>query len=512
MIINLKALIVVLAIAGAVFAIAKPICLRFMAEHDFARRRNVWFALTLAAFICPSFWLFVLIALPLVAWSGRRDSNPVALYLLLFHVISPNDALQLPVTGVNQLFEVSMYRILSFAILIPVAWRLMQSKDSKHVGGIVLMDLLVLAWVVLQLVLYMPYETITNTMRRGFLFGIDVLVLYYVVSRTCTSRKAIVDAMASFCLAGLIFAPLAMLESLKGWLLYAEIGSIWGTPLNPSYLFRGAALRAQVSAGHAIALGYLMAIAIGFWLYLRSRVQQTPLANMVTVCLCLGLLATLSRGPWVVAVVIFFAYLALGPRGVVRLFNASVIFALVAGLVLILPIRERVIALLPFVGTVDAQNITYREQLAAISWELIQRNPIFGDPFFLSHMGELRQGQGIVDLMNGYAAIALPTGLVGVSLVIGFFLVGIWNAHRIVRSLAGSNPELSMLGVNLMACMLGALTMMAVGGFGTSTEKMFYIFGGLAAGYAQLDQPSETNQAWRSPVPEEQSSRTPRRV
>ena len=51
MITNLKAMIVVLAIAMAVFIIAKPICLRFMAEHDFSRRRNVWFALTLAAFI-----------------------------------------------------------------------------------------------------------------------------------------------------------------------------------------------------------------------------------------------------------------------------------------------------------------------------------------------------------------------------------------------------------------------------------------------------------------------------
>ena len=62
-------------------------------------------------------------------------------------------------------------------------------------------------------------------MRRGFLFCIDVLVLYFVVSRTCTSRKAIVESMASFCLACAIFAPLALFESLKR--LVVVCGNWW---------------------------------------------------------------------------------------------------------------------------------------------------------------------------------------------------------------------------------------------------------------------------------------------
>ena len=195
-------MIVVLSIAMAVFIIAKPICLRFMAEDEFARRRNVWFALTLTAFTSPSFWLFVLVAMPLLAWSARKDTNPVALYVLVMYVIPPL-GLQIPVVGINELFELNSYRILAFAILIPAAWRLMHSAEKTGSGGsLALMDVLILAYGALQLVLLMPYESITHTMRRGFLFFIDVLVIYYVVSRTCTNRRAIVETMASFCLAG----------------------------------------------------------------------------------------------------------------------------------------------------------------------------------------------------------------------------------------------------------------------------------------------------------------------
>jgi O-antigen ligase len=289
--------------------------------------------------------------------------------------------------------------------------------------------------------------------------------------------------------------------------LYAEIGNVWGTPPNPAYLFRGGHLRAQVSAGHAIALGYLMAIALGFWFYLRSRVPSTPLTKSIAIWLCAGLLAAYSRGPWVVAVVIFFAYLALGPNGPARLFKTSLISALLAGLVLISPVGGRVIANLPFIGTIDEENVTYRQQLAAMSWKLIQKNPFFGDLFFAEHLESLRQGQGIIDLMNGYAAIGLAYGLVGLSLLLGFFLVGMWKAYRVVRMSAGSDADISLLGVSLIACMLGTLIMMAVGGFGSSVEKMFYILAGVAAGYAQLGQLDGTDRAQQS-VSATQSSGT----
>ena len=66
MLTNVKALIVVLFLAGLVFVIARPLCCRFMSPEAFARRRNVWFALTIVGFLSPYFWAYALFALALL--------------------------------------------------------------------------------------------------------------------------------------------------------------------------------------------------------------------------------------------------------------------------------------------------------------------------------------------------------------------------------------------------------------------------------------------------------------
>jgi len=484
MLLNLKAMIVVLTVAMAVFVIAKPVCLRFMTEEDFTRRRNVWIALTLTAFLSPSFWLYAFVAIVVLAWAGWRDPNPAALYLLVLFAIPPGVGLQLPVVGINQLFELDNYRILSFAILVPAAWRLIRSRDKRATGGFSSMDALVLTYAGFQLIQLMPYESITNTMRRAFLLVIDVLVAYFVASRSCTSRRAIVEAMASFCLICAIFAPLALFESLKGWLLYVGIGTRWGSPVPWAYLFRAGDLRAQVSVGHSLALGYIMAIAFGFWLYLGSRTRSSLLTVLGGIVMWIGLIATYSRGPWIVAVVIFFAFLAIGPNGTPRLLKAALISAVVIGLVLISPIGGRVIESLPFVGSVGAGTVTYRERLAEQAWQQIQQHPFLGNPFVLKHLEDLRQGQGIIDLVNAYASVAMFYGLLGLSLFVGTFLVGIAGAIRTAKGAAQSDADLRWLGSALIACMVGTLVMLGIGSL--DRGQTLYAFAGLLAAYARL--------------------------
>src|SRR5579863_3538628 len=115
---SIIALIVVLVIAAAIFRIAKPVALRFSGSHDFSRRRNVWFVLTIAAFMSPNFWIFALLGIPLLIWAGRKDTNPVALYLLLFQVI-PSVPIDIPMVGLNTLFPLDNYRLLSCCVLMP---------------------------------------------------------------------------------------------------------------------------------------------------------------------------------------------------------------------------------------------------------------------------------------------------------------------------------------------------------------------------------------------------------
>jgi hypothetical protein len=499
MIASLKALIVVLAVAALVFRFVKPVALLFSAERDFLRRRNVWLVLTAVAFLSPSFWLFALVAVPLMLWAGRKDASPVALYLSLLHVIPPV-YVDIPVVGINTLFALDNYRLLSFCVLIPTAWRIRQDRDAARIRGLQAMDVLLLGYGVLQVVLFVPpdlpnhlilHDSATNVVRRAALFFVDVYVLYYVVSRSCTTSRAIAEAMAAFCLACATIAAIAVFESTKGWLLYVDIVTRWSNDSGGSfYLMRGDTLRAQASTGHALALGYLLAIAFGFWLALQSRVPDWRMRIGVGLLLWLGLGAAYSRGPWMGAVAMYFIFAALGPRALRRMFKSLGAAALICVALAFSPLGARIVKVLPFMGgSVDSGNVLYRQRLATRAWELIQEHPWFGNQLAYTRMDDLRQGQGIIDLVNTYAEIALFYGLVGLVLLVGFLLIGAARTYRMAR-LWRADTELSSLGVSLVASILGVLIMIATSSFILGLPQMYYILGGLTAAYCYLRGPS----------------------
>jgi O-Antigen ligase len=496
---GIRALIVILAIAAAVFRVAKPIAVLFTTASDFSRRRNIWFALTLTAFLSPNFWLFALVAAPLLLWAGQKDTNPVALYLLLLHVVPPIEV-DIPVVGINQLFSLDNYRLLAFCVLIPAAWRLWRSKEPVAIRGTKSMDVLLLAFGAMQIVLFVPpdlpghvilHDSPTNVLRRAFLFFVDVYVLYFVVSRSCSNRRALAEAMAALCLSCAIMAAIAVFESVRRWLLYASIAQHWipeiGGFFYTFYTFRGTSLRAQVSSGHPLALGYLLAIALGFWLYLQSYVRTARARIAGLILWWLGLWAAYSRGPWIGGVVIYFSFAAMSPRALGRFVKAAGIAILLVGIIGVTPIGDRLISVLPYMGhTVDSANVLYREKLATRSWELIQENPFFGDQYVLSKMDDLRQGMGIIDLVNTYADIALHYGLVGLSLFLGFIWVGAFKTYRLTRQLAKSDRDLAFLGASLVACVLGTLLMIGTTSFFHGYAKLFYVLAGLTAAFVHL--------------------------
>jgi O-antigen ligase len=495
---SFKAMVVVLAIAGVIFRFAKPIALCFSSEQDFSRRRNVWFALTVVMFLSPNFWLFALVAIPLLAWAGRKDTNPIALYLLLFQVI-PAISIDVPMIGMSYLISMDNFRLLSFCILVPTAWRLRQSKDTGRIRGLQTMDTLLLAYGALVVLLFIPpdlpdhtilKDSPTNLLRRAFLFFLDVYIPYYAVSRFCSNRRAITEALAAFCLCCTILAGVAVFENLRHWLLYTDILTRWSgydALAAMSYVMRGDTLRAQASTGHALALGYLLAIAFGFWLYLQNHIKSTRSKIGVSVVLWLGLLAAYSRGPWIGAVAIYIIFAALGPRALSRLVKAVSVAALVVGAISVSPLGQRIAKVLPFLGgTVDKGNVTYRERLFDRSWELIKEHPLLGDQLAFTKMEDLRQGQGIIDMVNAYAGVALFDGLIGLALFAGFILLALFKAYRLARATMKIDPDLALLGICLVSCILGTLLMIENCALIWGIEKMFYVLAGLAAAYTHL--------------------------
>lgn len=499
---GLKELIVVLAFAAVIFRLAKPVVLRFSSESDFSRRRAVWLILTASGFLSPSFWVFALVAVPVLLWAQRRDTNPVAFYLALLQVV-PFVSIEVPFVGMNELFRIDIFRLLSLCVLVPAAWRYWRLKRAATVTSrFGAMDVLLIGYGALVTVLYVPPDlpnhvilpdSPTNLLRRGVLFFVDVYVVYFVASRTCRSRAAIVEALAAFCLSCALLAPVAIFETLRHWLLYVGITVRWtGDPGMAYYTMRGATLRAMASTAGPLVLGYVLAIALGFWLYLGSRLQSARTRALVAALYVLGLFAAFSRGPWMGALTIYLVYIALGPRALPRLFKALVIMAASAGALLASPLGERITSIIPFLGgSVDSYNVRYRERLAERSWDLIQQSPLFGDQLAYQRMEDLRQGMGIIDLVNTYATVAMFYGLVGLSLFASFILLALLRAYRAARRVVHNDPDLALLGINLTACIVGTMVMIAVCSFIAQYAIMFYLLGGLVTAYAFLDEVAE---------------------
>jgi O-antigen ligase len=489
---NLKTLVVVLGIALMVFAVVKPVCLAFMAEDVFKRRRNLWLTLTVIAFLSPNFWLYAALAFVLLWRAARHDPNPAALFLLTLHVIPPI-SVEIPTIGINQLFALNQLRILSLVVLLPLAVRLVHNERHAPFNRFTLIDFFVLAYVALQIVLLMPYESITHTGRRSFLLFVDYLLVFYVFSRLGQDRRQVIDAVVCFCLACAIMSPIAVFETVKGWLLYQGLGDQWGVPISFAFLMRGDQLRSQVSAGHALSLGYLLAIGFGLWLYLQ-RFLRPQVRIVGVVWMWAGLIACYSRGPWLTAVVVFFVFLALGPNAPTRVAKGLLAASVMAFLVVLSPIGDKLIDSLPFIGTLDSANVTYRQQLWDTSLVLIQQNPWLGNPFVLTHMESLRQGQGIIDIVNGYLHVALLYGLVGLALFVAVFVIPLLRGYTLVRRTLDTDPDLAALGGTLIACVLGTLFFIATAGFGSVP----FALAGLLASYVQLGSSEEV------PAPQEE--------
>jgi len=493
----LKELIVVLGLSAIVFALAKPVALQFSAGDDFKRRRNVWMAVTIVAFLSPNIWLFALLSAPALYWGGKKDSNPLAFYLLLLTVIPPISR-HIPTIGIKQLFDLDIYRLLSFCVLIPAAWRLRNSADPDRIRGLRGMDLVLLGYGALQVVLFVSpdpaqsnyvilHNSVTNTLRSAVLFYVDVYVLYYVVSRGGKSRDAIREALAAFVLSCTLMASIAIFEGAKHWLLYTDLYARWGgDQLKAEYYVRAGLLRAEASSGQPLALGFLLTVGIGFWLYLWSRVTgQWIRKAAVTVLLLTGLFVSFSRGPWLATVVVFLAYAAFGSSRASGLMKVAMVALILGGLVVLSPFGTKLPQILPFSESDPAaqSSLLYREELLERSWQLIQTHPLLGDQLALAHLQDLRQGEGIIDVVNTYVGITLFHGFAGLALFLTFQFLPLYRTRRAARRLSPRDSDADLLATGIAATIFGTIILLADCSFRSAPECVFYTLIATAEAY-----------------------------
>lgn len=477
---HLVALVYILVIAGTCFLVmAKPLTVRLMAPADFARRRNLWIAVTVATFLAHDFWLAMLATALIVGFGSRRELNPVAMYCVLLFAAPKFDV---PISGfgvINQLFEMNHPRMLALVLLLPAALGLVGgAKEAKP--RLLIPDLLVATYFGYVLIVSASADSITGLMRYIVYTVLDHLLLYYVITRSVVDRRRLHDVLASFVMGVAALGSVAAFETIRNWLVYESLRTPLGIPPESigTYLLReaegGGVLRASVTMGHAIALGFMSMVAITWLLALTPSFSLQPsgwpatqrqthsratklLGTLFMMMPVAGLLASVSRGPWLGCAIAVLLGVSFGPGAKRRLLWMLAALPLVVAALLILPQGQKFIDLLPFIGTVDPGSVTYRTQLLDRAMIVFWQNPIFGSLQYIHNpaLESMRQGQGIIDIVNSYVGVALAYGGVGLALFVAPSAYALWTAWTTSRRLAAQDLDAEAAGRALAVSMLG---------------------------------------------------------
>ena len=483
---NIRAFVAILILAiPALVLLRKPLTNAAIAPEDYRLRAGLWLFLTGALFLSFSFWLFALITTASLLTIARRDSNPVGLYCFLLFVAPPFQASISGFGGINHFLEIDYLRLLALAVLLPTAIGLVGQPHTPRLFKLPA-DKYLLAYVALQLILLAPTTSRTDLLRAVLTNAIDVFLPYYVFSRALTTEARFRDAFASLAGVCALMALIALFEGFKGWLLFSSLPNFLNVHWNfGAYMHRDGALRATVSTGHSIVLGYVLTAGMGLHLALRSAYPSERSWRLVLLLLVAGIVSSFARGPWVGAVVVGLVAILLAPNAPARLGRIGFASIFLVPLLMLTPYGPKILALLPFVGDNDAGSVDYRQQLFTVSMGVLMQNPIFGSPYYMSTdaLEQMRQGEGIIDMVNSYLAIALASGLVGLGLFAGVFVSSLGRMWGHLTRHVDRHSDDHVMGRTLLATTVGLLTVIATASSVNAIPVVYWSIAGACAAY-----------------------------
>jgi hypothetical protein len=411
----------------AVVAVGLPTAFLFrsafkelLSPRDYAAAWAILGAGTTVAFLAQRTEVFILLLFG-VSWVANRslaqaDVGRVAILILLGTALPAISWSPSGFGDINRLLEIDVWRALTLGTLLLPAFRL-AAEPQRELRKSRWLDRAVLAYVIVRLLFNFSDSSATSLIRQLSEALLDTLLPYFVISRGLRTERDLRHALSFFAITCLFASAVALAELTSGHLFYSGLQFIydirWQLTLE---LFRGSLIRSQAMTPQPILFAVLLTFGLAAWVVLQGARWRRPVVAMVFVLLLAALLSTGSRGP-LVGAVLFFACLLL------LRFQSGSAFGLTLGLFLaaaviakVLGWDEAAVKLLHAVfGKAEAEgdSIDYRRMLFETGIELIKQQPWWGVSNYAAHMEHLRQGEGIIDLVNTYLAVALETGVVG---------------------------------------------------------------------------------------------------
>lgn len=483
---NIRALIVVLALAVPAFYVGRQLSLSVLAPREFAVWRNAWFVATSAAFLCSNFFIFaaIVVILCVYVYSARAASAAIFVVLLLAVPL-----IGVPIGGlgfINMLFAIDNARLLAIVLLLPLAFT--GRIISRNANFYAMPDRLIISYVLFLIALEFQTAEVTQIMRSATLLTLDVLIPYFAFSRAVTNVADLRRVFLAFSVAVLPLSLIAVFETAKGWLLYSSISQSWGDPLMTGYLRREGMLRATASTFSPIVLGFVIMVAVGCVLALRQTIGSRKFAGIALAILAFGLVASLSRGPWIGISVLVLVFVITGVSATANLGKLAAIAGVAFLFLSLTSVGGRLLEFLPFIGSVDAGGVSYRQRLFDNAVLVIERNLWFGSADYLAapEMREMIQGEGIIDIVNTYLQIALRSGLVGLVLFSSFFLAILIGLLQLIKFRAAYDAGFSVYARASMATLCAILVTVATVSSIDFIPYVYWSFAGLCVALIRI--------------------------
>ncbi|MFT5085397.1 MAG: O-antigen ligase, partial [Lentisphaeria bacterium] len=301
----------------------------------------------------------------------------------------------------------SHQRILFLALLLPL---LLFERREPSFSKFNAIDKAVVFYVFWVIVCNFRIENYTAMFRTDLWEVIDVFVPYLAI-RYFTKNYALVLTAVSFALLSQSLA--GIVESVMHWHLYSDLERFghFANQLHPGYKFRNGFLRAQTSFMNPLIYALFSNMSFCCSVIFLSKIGSIAKENYS------------KKFAWAGFLISTLGTMASGSRAGMA---GSVLIVIVSMILLWAIKRSRdpkqllitsfvcCIALVVLFGQDFLnENFDYRMRLLKIGSGVVMDSPLFGHMDARSHpaMQELIQGEGIVDVVNSYLAIALSYGL-----------------------------------------------------------------------------------------------------
>lgn len=358
---------------------------------------------------------------------------------------------------------------LNFVGLLAIGFciALFRDQSAKPAARLARWDMAFLLMMAVQFVMDARGNDLTFSMRAFVQVIVNLGLPYFAVSRAFVRVRAPNDLLLALLISGCVVAAIAAFESERNWLLYDNMGSHIGADpeLASGYVKqRGGLLRGRASFPESTGLSLLLGLLIVIQVALRKQFETRVGFFVVLLMLGCGVFFTLARIGYI-AIAVGLLACCICERRWGNLIGLILVMPLCAGAVLLL--SKIVPALAASIGASDdaVGSIDYRSELLSHGMNIVGEYWATGLSLngIYARLESLRQGEGIIDLVNQPLTIFMRAGIPGGVLYFLMFVAVLMRTFVLAPRLPSETRAAAVATFSALLAILVSLTTTSFG-------------------------------------------------